>query len=86
LLLGAASAVLVALASSFWGQGFLPAAAVGVSVLAAMFVSAVVGVTLPAVLHALKLDPKVAAGPVVLMIGDVAATAMYLSLANWWLI
>nr|NGX58817.1 Magnesium transporter MgtE [Chlamydiota bacterium] len=57
--------------------------AVGASIVLSMMVSALFGSLLPAILHACRLDPKVAAGPVVLMLVDVAATAIYLSLATY---
>jgi magnesium transporter len=44
------------------------------------------GISLPVVLHKMKLDPKVASGPVVLMVADMLTTALYLSLSAWWLL
>jgi len=73
------------LASSFWGQGFLPAAVIGFSIFLAAMSSATLGVVLPTLLHVLRLDPKVAAGPVVLMLGDIITTAVYLGVGTWWL-
>jgi magnesium transporter len=40
----------------------------------------------PIGLNRLKLDPKVASGPVVLMIVDILTTAIYLGIATWWLL
>jgi magnesium transporter len=37
--------------------------------------------TVPALLHAFKLDPKIAAGPVTLAISDICTVLLYLSLA-----
>jgi len=56
--------------------------AVGLSIILSMMVSAFFGSMLPALLHAAKWDPKVAAGPVVLMLVDVVATAIYLSVST----
>ena len=39
----------------------------------------------PSVLHALKLDPKIAAGPITLAIADVLTLTLYFGLATWLL-
>ena len=31
-------------------------------------------------------DPRVASGPVVLMVADILTTAIYLGLSSWWLL
>ena len=43
------------------------------------------GLSVPAMLHAFKLDPKIAAGPITLATADVSTLLIYLSLATWWL-
>ena len=72
--------------SIFWGQGIKPAYAICAGIILSMNVSGMVGAAIPLVLHARKLDPKVAAGPVVLMVVDVITTATYLGLSTWWLL
>jgi magnesium transporter len=42
------------------------------------------GFSVPSLLHGLKLDPKIAAGPVTLAVTDFCALAFYFSLA--WLV
>jgi magnesium transporter len=81
-LLGITSGLLVGAVSLFWGSGFITALAIAVSILCSMIASAVVGLSVPVVLHALKLDPKIAAGPVVLTLADVITTTTYLGLAT----
>ncbi len=56
--------------------------AVGLSILLSMLASAIFGSIVPVLLHAASWDPKVAAGPVVLMLVDVVATAIYLTVAT----
>jgi magnesium transporter len=85
LLLGVTSGLLVAVAAGFWGMP-RAAGAIAASVALSMVASATVGTGLPTLLHALKLDPKVAAGPLVLAVGDTVTTSVYLALANWWLL
>jgi magnesium transporter len=43
------------------------------------------GLTIPTLLHCLKLDPKIAAGRVTLALSDVLAVWFYFNLAAWWL-
>ena len=85
-LLGLACAVCVTLVASLWGPGVLPVTVIGISVAASMVCAATIGVVLPVCLHVMKLDPHVASGPLVLMLGDVVTTTVYLGLATWLLI
>jgi len=86
LFLALTSGILVGLLSLFWGDGFFPSAAIGVGIIASVAVSALFGIAIPIFLHRMKLDPRVAAGPVVLMIVDILTTGIYLALATWWLL
>ena len=85
-LLGLVSAAIVGAAGLLVAQGPRPMLVIAASVAISMTAAAAVGTTLPALLHAMKLDPKVAAGPVVLAACDVVTTATYLALASWWLL
>lgn len=72
--------------SILWGEGMKPALAIASGILISVTLSGTIGASMPILLHISKLDPKVAAGPVVLMIADVMTTAIYLGLATWWLL
>jgi len=85
-LLAISSGVLVGALSLFWGDGFMPSFVIGIGIIFSVIISVLFGITIPIALHRIKLDPKVAAGPVVLMIADMLTTALYLSLASWWLL
>lgn len=85
LLLGLTSGLAVGVIALLWGAGWGPPAVIGVTIVITMVVAATCGLGIPLLLHAARLDPKVAAGPVVLMTTDVVATVLYLSLATWWL-
>ena len=85
-LLAVSSGILVGALSLLWGDGFLPSICIGIGICLSVIISVAFGITLPVLLHRMKLDPKVAAGPVVLMIADMLTTALYLSLASWWLL
>ena len=77
---------IVGAVSLFWGDGFLPSLTIGVGIMFSVAVTALFGIVIPIFLHLTRLDPKVASGPVVLMLADVLTTLFYLSLATWWLI
>lgn len=85
-LLAITSGIIVGCLSLLWGEGSLPAFVIACGIMASVTISGIMGATIPLVLHAQKLDPKVAAGPVVLMLADIITTAIYLALATWILV
>lgn len=85
-MLGLALGATVGIVALFWGQGFQPPAVIAISVVIAMVIAATLGTVIPAALHAMRLDPKLAAGPVVLMITDIATLTVYLGLATMLLL
>ncbi len=80
LLLGLVSGVVVALVSGLWGGGMIVSLTMFAAVSTSMVFAAVAGGAVPMLLHALRLDPSVASGPVALVIADTATTALYFSL------
>lgn len=85
LLLGGASGLLVFCIAWIW-RGSAPAAMViGISIMGGILVACLSGFTVPTLLHRLKLDPKIAAGPITLASTDVLTLLLYLSLASWLL-
>jgi magnesium transporter len=82
LLLGTCAAGVGALAAMFWPGGGQACLVILLSIFVSMIVSATLGTIIPFSLHLRKLDPHVAAGPMVLMLSDVIATAFYLGLAT----
>jgi magnesium transporter len=85
-LMALTSGLVIGVTSLLWGGGASPAGVIGLSIGLTMVAAATFGLLLPVSLHALKLDPKVASGPVVLMMTDVVTTAVYLGLATAWLV
>ncbi|MCH9613767.1 MAG: Magnesium transporter MgtE [Chlamydiia bacterium] len=81
-LLGCTSGVIIGAISILWGDGLSPAIVIAVSSICGIFISAVIGSLVPVVVHKRGWDPKVAAGPVVLMFADVMTTLFYLTLAT----
>jgi magnesium transporter len=82
LMLGCCSGLLVGAVSLFW-RGPLPASAViAGAVCAAMVLAALLGQTVPGVIHRVKLNPRIAAGPITLAVVDVVTITVYLSAAT----
>ncbi|HEX8296581.1 MAG TPA: magnesium transporter [Chthoniobacteraceae bacterium] len=85
LLLGAGCGMLVFLIVFLWRRTFEAAAVIGASVAGGLLIACFAGVAIPALLHALRLDPKIAAGPITLAVADVLTLLLYFSLATWLL-
>lgn len=81
-LLSVTCAIGVGLLSWLWGQGWIPVYVIGVALLFAIAVAAMVGMLTPLIFRLCKIDPKLASGPVILMIVDVVATAIYFGVAH----
>jgi magnesium transporter len=81
-LLGGACGLIVALIAWVW-RGDGPAAWVlGTSIMLSLLAACVLGLTVPWLLHACKLDPKIAAGPVTLALTDVGTLLFYFGVAT----
>ena len=81
LLLGAACGTVVGLIVWLWRGTGLAAVAIGSSIVLALGAACLFGLSIPALLHALKLDPKIAAGPVTLALSDLFTLLVYFNLA-----
>jgi magnesium transporter len=82
MLLGLCSGLIVGLVSLFW-RGPVPATiTIGGSVAATMFLAAMLGRAVPKLIHLLKLNPRVASGPITLAVVDIVAITLYLSAAT----
>ncbi len=84
-LIGIGCACVVAAIVWLWRGNPIAAAAIGAAILGAVIISNFAGVLVPTALHALNLDPKIAAGPLTLAIADVLTLLLYFSLATWLL-
>jgi magnesium transporter len=77
LMLGGTCGGVVGLVAWLWRGQALAALVIGGSIMLAMVVACVIGVTVPAVLHRFKLDPRIAAGPVSLALADIFTLLVY---------
>lgn len=80
--LGAASGATVFSIVWIWQSNLVAAGIIGTSILLCMMWACLIGLTIPTVLHALKLDPKIAAGPITLALADLSTLLIYFSLAT----
>ena len=81
LLLGAGCGTVVGLIVWLWRGTGLAGFVIGASVLLALCAACFFGLSVPTALHALRLDPKIAAGPVTLAFTDIFTLLFYFSLA-----
>ena len=82
LLLGAGCAAVVMLIVWLWWKVLLPSVVIGSSVLVSLIMAGLLGLSVPTILHALRWDPKIAAGPVTLAATDVMTLLFYFSIAR----
>jgi magnesium transporter len=64
-----------------WRGTGLAAVAIGGSISLALCAACFFGLTVPSLLHAFKLDPKIAAGPLTLALTDIFTLLFYFTLA-----
>jgi magnesium transporter len=81
LLLGSSSGAIVGLIAWLWRGNALAAIVIGVSILLILCWACFFGLSIPSILHALRLDPKIAAGPLTLACVDISTLLSYFCLA-----
>lgn len=83
-LLGLACAVVVGTIVWLWRRELSAAGVIACSILVSLFAASLFGFGVPSLLHRMKLDLKIAAGPITLAVTDFFALSFYFSLA--WLV
>ena len=85
LLLGLAAGAVVALTALAWlGKGRVALCLLG-SITGGVAAAAVLGLAMPVILRLMRLEPRIAAGPVALAGADVITILIYFNLARWLL-
>lgn len=84
-LLGITCGTVVGVIVWLWHGAGSAGFAIGASILFALCGACFLGLSVPALLHALNLDPKIAAGPVTLAATDILTLLCYFSVAAWLL-
>lgn len=82
ILLGSACGVVVGGIVLTWHHDSLAAASVGLSIFFAMVTACLLGVLIPSLSRFLRLDPKIAAGPLTLALADICTLTCYFGLAK----
>ncbi len=80
-LLGGATGLLVGLIAWFWKSAVGVGVVIGLTIWSAVITACLLGVLLPTIIRALRADPRIAAGPIVLAIADVATLVLYFEVA-----
>ena len=80
-MLGVSCGALIGLVAWAWQRNAVVAGVLTGAITASMLTACLLGVVLPNALRALKADPNIAAGPIVLALTDVAALVFYFSVA-----
>ncbi len=81
-LLGGACGAAVLAVVWVWRGSVTPALVIGGTVCASVVTASLLGLGIPALLHGLKLDPKIAAGPITLAVADIFTLLFYFNLAR----
>ena len=81
-LLGMGSGAVVGFVAWMWRGNVQVALAIGYSIFFAIMAACVLGVAIPMAVYAWSKDPKVASGPIILAIADIATLLLYLNIAN----
>jgi magnesium transporter len=84
ILLGVACGFIVGVIAWFWRSDIRAASVIGGSIALSLVTASALGLGVPSLLHRLKLDPKIAAGPVTLALADFVALVIYFTSA--WLV
>ncbi len=80
--LGFGCGALVSLLVWLWRGAGMPAIAIGGSILLSLCAACLFGLSIPALLHWFRLDPKIAAGPVTLALTDIVTLLSYFGLGS----
>jgi magnesium transporter len=80
-LLGTACGAVVGVIVRLWRNDLAAAFCIGATIAISLVTASFFGFSIPSLLHRLKLDPKIAAGPVTLAFADLAALALYFTIA-----
>jgi magnesium transporter len=78
LMLGLCAGTIVGVVSLFWRGPFAATLTIAGAVALAMIAASLLGRAIPQFMHALKLNPRIASGPITLAIVDVVTVTLYL--------
>jgi len=82
ILLGIACGAIVGVIAWLWRGEGIAAFAIGASIMLTLCLAVFFGLSIPSLLHRLKLDMRIAAGPLTLALTDISTVLIYFSLAR----
>ena len=82
LLLGVSCAIIVGSIAAIWKSAPLTGFVIGCGIASALLLAATGGIIIPYLLHRMKMDLKIACGPITLACADIMTIFSYLSLAK----
>ncbi len=82
LMLGGSCGLIVGLIVWLWRDAAMPALVIGTGIFCSISAACTFGLGVPTALHALKLDPKIAAGPITLALADIFTLLFYFTIAS----
>src|SRR5947208_1716682 len=82
ILLGLSCGSVVASVAWVWRSDLRSAGAIGGSIALSFVTACLFGLRVPSLLHRLRLDPKIAAGPITLALADICALVLYFTAAH----
>ena len=82
LMLGGGCGAVVGGVGGLWQHSWILAAAIASAILLSMVTACLTGIVLPSLLHAMRRDPGIASGPIVLAICDLCTLLFYFNIAG----
>jgi magnesium transporter len=84
-LLGLACGIIVGIVVWFTNKDLAVGSAIACAILTSMICACLIGLSIPSLLRAFRLDPRVASGPLALALADVCTLLCYFSVAKYLL-
>lgn len=84
-MLGLSCGIIVSFIILVWKNAVISGITIGLSIVFVEMMAAFWGLSVPSLLHKIKLDPKIAAGPITLALTDICTILLYFGLAALFL-
>ncbi|MCE5339563.1 MAG: magnesium transporter [Planctomycetaceae bacterium] len=85
LVLGLGGGISVGVIALLWKKQLVATVVIVLSIVFSMISACLLGIIIPALIRRLRIDPKIASGPIVLAVSDVVTLIFYFNIANWLL-
>jgi magnesium transporter len=85
LVLGLGGGISVGVIALLWKKQLMATVVIVLSIVFSMISACLLGIIIPALIRRLRIDPKIASGPIVLAVSDVVTLIFYFNIANWLL-